>query len=178
MITKTHIQKGIEVGAVSFIIDPNMESGTVCKIGDMWFYFGGLPAESENPDDYLKHIPMDNIVQQIINILSCFKESDPDEYSYYESVLEEAGCMTADTQKKECFIVIHSNYANGTDAYAFWNEVDARKSVEDDIKTTLSNLREQGYKRVELLERMDEYEIYVPDRDIYYEWSIEESTIE
>ena len=38
----------------SFITDPNMGYGTVCKIGDYWFYFGGITAEEMEPDEYVK----------------------------------------------------------------------------------------------------------------------------
>lgn len=79
--------------------------------------------------------------------------------------------------KETCFIVVHRNYADGADAYAFWNEEDARKSVSEDIDVTVKSLKESGYE-VKLLERLDEWEVYVPDTDIYYEWSIGQSTIE
>lgn len=79
--------------------------------------------------------------------------------------------------KAACFIVVHSNYADGTDAYAFWNEEDARKSILEDVDATVESLKESGYE-VRCLERLDEWEVYVPDTDIYYEWSVEKSTIE
>lgn len=77
-----------------------------------------------------------------------------------------------------CFIVIHRNYADGTDAYAFWNEASARKSILDDVNITVRSLKDSGYKDVEVLERTDECEVYVPDTDIYYEWSVSTSSIE
>ena len=36
---------------------------------------------------------------------------------------------------EECYIVVHRNYADGCMAYAFRNEEDARKDVEDDKGT-------------------------------------------
>lgn len=77
-----------------------------------------------------------------------------------------------------CFIVIHRNYADGTDAYAFWNEANARKSVSDDINITVKSLKDGGYKDVKVLEWTDEWAVYVPDTDIYYEWSVGKSSIE
>lgn len=79
--------------------------------------------------------------------------------------------------KAACFIVVHRNYADGADACAFWNEEDARKSISEDIDVTVKRLKESGYE-VKLLERLDEWEVYVPDTDIYYEWSVGQSTIE
>lgn len=82
--------------------------------------------------------------------------------------------------KAACFIVVHRNYADGVDAYAFWNEEDARKSISEDIDVTVKSLKESGYE-VKLLERLDEWdewEVSVPDTDIYYEWSVGQSTIE
>lgn len=76
-----------------------------------------------------------------------------------------------------CCIVVHSNYADGTDAYAFWKEDDAKKSVSEDAKMTMASLLEQGYINATLLKRPDEIEVYVPDTDIYYSWSIGLSVI-
>lgn len=42
MITKEKIKSGIRDGIIKFVVDPNAESGTVCQIGDWWFYFGVL----------------------------------------------------------------------------------------------------------------------------------------
>lgn len=89
MITKEMITFGIEKQVVKFVIDPNIGSGTVCKIGNCWFYFGGLEAEEMNPDEYISNVPMTNIVNEIFEVLQDFKSDDNfrDEYDYYESVL-------------------------------------------------------------------------------------------
>ena len=50
MITKFLIKNAIQNKIVKFIQDPNMESGTVCQIGDWWFYFGGFTAENLEPN--------------------------------------------------------------------------------------------------------------------------------
>lgn len=41
IITKEMIKSGIKAGLFTFAPDPNADRGTVCKIGDVWFYFGG-----------------------------------------------------------------------------------------------------------------------------------------
>ena len=92
-ITFEDIKVGIDKGVVRFIIDPNNDHGTVCAIGDNWFYFGGLTAEEENPDEYIKNVPMDTIIQDILNVLNDFKENFVDEYLYYYFYLEEHGIV-------------------------------------------------------------------------------------
>ena len=63
MITKELIKEGIRENLVKFVVDPNMESGTVCQIGDSWFYFGGMTAEEINPSEYLRDMSEDDIVE-------------------------------------------------------------------------------------------------------------------
>lgn len=89
MITKELIKSGIKEHLITFVVDPNMESGTVCRIGDSWFYFGGQTAEEMNPDDYLKNVPMDDIIREIYEVLDDFDKDEElrDEYAYYEAVL-------------------------------------------------------------------------------------------
>lgn len=90
MITKKMIKDGIENGTVKFVVDPNLESGTVCQIGLSWFYFGGLPAEEMDPEDYLKAVPVDVIVMDIYDVLQDFLKSEftYDEYRFYEAMLQ------------------------------------------------------------------------------------------
>lgn len=88
MITKKMIKDGIENGTVKFVVDPNMEHGTVCQIGLSWFYFGGLTAEEMDPDDYRKAVPEDDIVQDIYDVLQDFLTSETDEYRFYEAMLQ------------------------------------------------------------------------------------------
>ena len=73
---------------------------------------------------------------------------------------------------KECFIVVHSNYDEGMTAYAFWKEDEAKKSVNEDVKTVVKDLTEQGYNPTVLRRGCDSVEVYVADSDIYYEWNI------
>ena len=68
------VRRGTHTGVVQFVTDPNMGYGTVCKIGDYWFYFGGgITAEELEPDEYVKHF-------------------STDEYRYYFAVLARSGC--------------------------------------------------------------------------------------
>lgn len=48
-ITKEEIKNGLRKGFVKLVTDPNMESGTVCQIGDNWFYFGGTDSRRHDP---------------------------------------------------------------------------------------------------------------------------------
>ena len=92
MITYEMIKEGFKAGIVQFITDPNMDRGTVCKIGQSWFYFGGLTAEEESPESYLRQVPIEDVLRDVFNTLDRFKyagEFTEDEYVYYEYVLEE-----------------------------------------------------------------------------------------
>lgn len=79
---------------------------------------------------------------------------------------------------KGCYIVLHQNYAEGGDAYAFYSKEQAKKELEADVRLTVQNLEQDGYSPVWLTDACDGHEVYVPDTDIYYEWSIIPSTIE
>lgn len=91
MITARQIEAGLKRGVFRLITDPNMEMGTVCAIGDNWFYFGGETAEKLSPDEYIREIPIEDIVQEILDTLSDFQDDEglSDEYRYYESILNE-----------------------------------------------------------------------------------------
>jgi len=77
----------------------------------------------------------------------------------------------------KCFVVVHRNYAEGTDAYALWEAKTAEKSVNSDVEVEFRSLHEEGYKPV-VLRRESGATVYVPDSDIYYEWDIFETPIE
>lgn len=91
MITKSMIEDGLRDNTIKLIIDPNMRAGTVCQIGDDWFYFGGHTAEELEPDDYRAAVPIDDIVSEIYDVLESFREDSffEEEYTYYVSVLTE-----------------------------------------------------------------------------------------
>lgn len=91
MITKEMVRDGIHNGSIHFVKDPNMEHGTVCQIGDDWFYFGCLKAEELDPDEYVESMPEDDVVGLVFNTLEEFREDGAfdDEYAYYEAYLTE-----------------------------------------------------------------------------------------
>ena len=92
VITDDMIRAGIRKNIVKFVIDPNMKSGTVCQIGDNWFYFGGPSAEAQNPEEYVKNTGEDDLVREICDVLDCFRHDGPenrDEYLYYYAYLRE-----------------------------------------------------------------------------------------
>lgn len=93
MITKGQIKTGIQENAVRFIIDPNMGHGTVCEIGEHWFYFGGKTAEEENPSEFLQSADPDEVIDSIVEALEGIRDDldGGDEYRYYEAVLKEGG---------------------------------------------------------------------------------------
>ena len=88
-ITKDEIKNGLRKGFVKLVTDPNMESGTVCQIGDNWFYFGGPTAEDMTPEEYRKNIPEEDIVNEIFDTLDAFRKDRYflGEYEYYASLL-------------------------------------------------------------------------------------------
>lgn len=93
MITAKQISDGIARGVVRFIIDPNMGGGTVCAIGNNWFYFGGEVAEEESPRKYLEHVPIEDVIGEIMDVLNDFsahRNVFGDEYDYYEAFLKES----------------------------------------------------------------------------------------
>ena len=53
MITEDMVRSGVREHLITFIVDPNMGSGTVCSIGDSWFYFGGQEAEDAAPEEFV-----------------------------------------------------------------------------------------------------------------------------
>lgn len=93
MITKELIRKGIESKVIRLEADPHgcNGRGTVCAIGEYWFYFGGETAEELTPDEYQENVPMEEIVDEIFDVLEEFRKTDDfaGEYGYYLSMLFE-----------------------------------------------------------------------------------------
>lgn len=92
-ITKNMIREGLQRGIVRYVLDPNGDGkkGTVCQIGDHWFYQGGLTAESETPEEYVRNVPVEDRVSDIFETLECFKREPEfnDEYAYYAAFIQE-----------------------------------------------------------------------------------------
>lgn len=93
MITKELIRKGVESKVIRFESDPDGIDGlgTVCAIGEYWFYFGGLTAEELTPDEYQENVPMEEIIDEIFDALEEFRKFDDfkGEYEYYQCLLDE-----------------------------------------------------------------------------------------
>ena len=91
LVTRDALRAGYESGTVEFVADPMAGSGTVCRIGEHWFFFGGLAAANESPDEYLRHVPVEDVLDEVYSVLEDFRE-DPafsDEYQYYACYLRE-----------------------------------------------------------------------------------------
>lgn len=89
MITREKIASAMKCEKIRLIVDPNLNSGTVCAIGDnndFWFYFGGETAKDLSPEEYLRNVPEEDIVDEIYTALDRFKSCDKlcDEYALYE----------------------------------------------------------------------------------------------
>lgn len=99
MITKEMIRDGIRHRDIILVLDPNMDSGTVCRIGTYWFYFGGETAEEMQPEEYLRYVPMEDIVDEVFTALEEIKKARilRDEYKYYEAYLAEQKMLRKDS---------------------------------------------------------------------------------
>ncbi len=99
MITKDMVRKAF-ADKKARIIDSPYEDGVVCWIGDELttvdlLYFGGKDAEKSTAEEYVKNVPMDDIVDDVFNVLEGFRmdgdEIVADEYSMYEHILKAEG---------------------------------------------------------------------------------------
>lgn len=103
MITKRMVRDGIRNRSIRFVTDPNMKTGTVCQIGEHWIYFGGETAEWMQPEDYLRAVSLEDIVNEVFDVLEDFRRSDEtfgDEYAYYEAYLNEQRAKAIPTLKE------------------------------------------------------------------------------
>lgn len=89
MFTAKEIQKGIEKGLVQFVWCPD-DSCTVCKIGEYWFYFGGLTAEELMPEEWVVNVPIEDSAAEIADTLNdmAFHDEFIDECNYYKAILK------------------------------------------------------------------------------------------
>ncbi len=87
-ITLQDVEHGYKNGTVK-LIDSPYGDGTVCKIGEHWFYFGGAAAGACSVEEFKKYICEDWIIRQVFEALEDMRY-DPtfeDEYAYYQSIL-------------------------------------------------------------------------------------------
>ena len=102
MITEDMVREGIRNGSVRFAKGPNMEHGTVCQIGEDWFYFGCLKAEELDPDEYITEMPEDDVAALVFGALEQIRDDGAfdDEYAYYEAYLNEQRAKAIPTLKE------------------------------------------------------------------------------
>ncbi len=96
MITKEQVRKGFAKGILNLAANPEMETGTVCTIGDQWFCISDT-ADRLSPEEYLRTVPMPIAHEEVYNALDGMDKEDgfDDLYSYCAAVLsladEESG---------------------------------------------------------------------------------------
>lgn len=86
-ITIRTIMTGFELGVVELIKNPQLQTGTVCKIGEHWFYFGGKTAEEYEPEEFWCVSCPSDIFREVADAINNL--TDETEYSYYKAFLGE-----------------------------------------------------------------------------------------
>ena len=81
-----------------------------------------------------------------------------------------------ENKENKCYVLTCHCYSGEDSVSVFWNESDAYKAMIEELEIEITNLQCEGYT-FDSSENDDSVEVHVPDTDIYYEWSIEESTI-
>lgn len=104
MITKNMVRVGIKENLIRFVSNPDSVTGTVCEIGDEWFYFGNAETEKKTPTEYLAGTTSDEIVVDVFQTLNDMREQEAlsDDYAYYESVIRDGLHKRPPTQKENC----------------------------------------------------------------------------
>lgn len=80
-------------------------------------------------------------------------------------------------ERQKCYVVVDSSYDVGLSTYAFRSREAAEQSVRESVENVVADLKGKDWDRVEVLERGDSFEVYVPDTSISYEWAICETDI-
>lgn len=76
----------------------------------------------------------------------------------------------------KCYVLTCNCYSGDNGVSVYWDEYQAWKSMISEMETEITNLQNSGYNFVSA-ENSESAELYVPDTDIYFEWNIEETTI-
>ncbi len=116
MITKKMIAQGLMAEVIRLDIDSNMKFGIVARIGENWFYFGGMTAEEyDDVDQYRQDIPFGTIVDEIYDVLHEWQtgthEEFVDEAAYYESVLSSKNPATQNRQIQAFMDYLRKTYS-------------------------------------------------------------------
>lgn len=77
-----------------------------------------------------------------------------------------------------CYIVVHRNYDEGLSANAYTDRESANLSVLQDADMVYQSLVHQGYPDVARKIDHDSQEVVAARGNIYFEWTVIESTIE
>ena len=145
-ITAQEVQAGFDSGLIHLIDadnEPYCGIGVACEIGSgfvsNWFYFAGWEGENMTAAEYMRDIPMETIVDEIVRVLDDFQhgdEVDHDEWLFYRYLIDkyQGGLSMA-------------KYINGQRVTAFGFGFDGCHKFylienEDDCET----LREYGYR--------------------------------
>lgn len=78
---------GLELGIIKLIKNPQFKTGTVCQIGEHWFYFGGETADEYEPVEFWRVTSPNDIIREITESINNLP--DETEYSYYKAFLSE-----------------------------------------------------------------------------------------
>lgn len=120
-ITIEMLDKGWRAGLVTLQGDPrNSEGeGVVCRIGEYWFYFAGSEGENMTVDEYMRDIPKDDILKEILDALNGLNERTKNSsriYNYYEAVLKSADDAKNNNEDKKTKICIGANHVSVEEA--------------------------------------------------------------
>lgn len=96
-ITAKEVRAGFESGIINLIdAEEYFGDGVACKIGSgtlsNWFYFAGHEGELMTAKEYLQNVPMDDIVNEIVDVLEDFQDGDEfdhDEWLFYRWLIVE-----------------------------------------------------------------------------------------
>lgn len=97
MISKKLLRKAYDKGLVRICQEPDSLILS-CRIGENWFYFGGMLIEEyDDPEKYVKDVGKGNVLNEIFSVLESFRKMGKvlrdggllEEYRYYEAYLKE-----------------------------------------------------------------------------------------
>lgn len=89
MITREMVEQAYEEDIIKLIDSPN-DDGTVCEIGDHWFYFDMIHGEDFFSVSYKENFTTGYILDRIYDALESMRLCPDDyssEYAYYESYI-------------------------------------------------------------------------------------------
>lgn len=79
--------------------------------------------------------------------------------------------------KETCYVLTCECYSGENSVSVYYDEQMAYKNMIAEMEVEITNLQNSGYEFTSS-ENDTSCEVHVPDSDIYYEWNIEETTIE